>query len=144
MVRNILRERERKRIIEIFKINRKYREFVDRLGVEMVDDYSEYKPCSEIEITIIIDDENTGIKHLSWVVMGVAVDNYADDRNDLITYMIMTDNTEVDRTIPDDDMVHDKYDVIENSLTRVKDELRGEIHKKVTSVTETIIFSCLI
>ena len=40
--------------------------------------------------------------------MGVVVDNYDDDRNDLITYMIMTDNTEVDRTITDCDMVHDK------------------------------------
>ena len=50
MVGNILRERERKRVIEIFKINRKYREFVERLGVEMMDDYSEYLPYSKSEI----------------------------------------------------------------------------------------------
>ena len=89
-------EREIKRVIEIFKINRKYREFVESLGVEMVDDYSEYKPCSKIEIAIIVDDENNGIKHLPWVVMGVAVDNY----DDYMTNMIMTYDTEVDRTIP--------------------------------------------
>ena len=39
---------------------------------------------------------------------GVVVDNYENDSNDFMTYMIMTDNTEVDRTITDDDMVYDK------------------------------------
>ena len=38
------RQRERKRVTEIFKKNRRYREFVERLGVRMVDDYREYLP----------------------------------------------------------------------------------------------------
>ena len=101
MVRNILRERER--VIEIFKINRKYREFVERLGVERVDNYSEYLPCSEIEITIIVDGDNNDNNYLPREVMGVVVDNY----DDCMTNMIMTDNTEVDRTIPNRDMVYD-------------------------------------
>ena len=62
----------------------------------MVDDYSKYKPCSKIEITIIVDDENNEYNYLPWVVMDVVVDNY----NDYMTNMIMTYNTEVDRTIP--------------------------------------------
>ena len=32
-------ERERKREIEIFKVDRNYREFVEKLGVEMVYNY---------------------------------------------------------------------------------------------------------
>ena len=100
----IERERERERVIKIFKVNRKYREFVERLGVEMVDDYSKYKPYSDIEIVITVDGDNNEYNYLPWVVTGVAVDNY----NDYMTYMIITDNTEVDRTIPDRDMVYDK------------------------------------
>ena len=33
---------ERKKVIEIFNVNRKYRELVERLGIEMVYDYDEY------------------------------------------------------------------------------------------------------
>ena len=44
-----------------------------------------------------------------------------------------------DLAIQNNNDMHDKYDVIENSLTRVKNELRGEIHKKVTGVTERVI-----
>ena len=60
------------------------------------------------EIAIIVDGDNNDNNYLPWEVMGVVVDNHDDDSNDLITYMIMTDNTEVDRTIPDCDMVYDK------------------------------------
>ena len=97
-------ERENKRVIEIFKVNRKYRELVERLGVEMVNNYNEYLPCSKIEIVITVDGDNNDNNYLPWVVKGVVVENY----DDYMTNMIMTDNTEVDRTIPDRDMVYDK------------------------------------
>ena len=95
----------------------------------MVDNYSEYMPCikaeiaaivddgnnnseylpySEIEIAAIVDDDNSDNNYLPWEVTGVVVDSYDDDRNDFMTYMIMTDNTNGDRTIPYDDMVYDK------------------------------------
>ena len=83
---------ERKNVIEIFKVNRKYRELVERLGVEMVDDYSKYLPCSKIEITIIIDDESNDNNHLPWEVTGVVVENYDDDymTNKIITCLLYT------------------------------------------------------
>ena len=51
---------ERKKVIEIFKVNRKYRELVERLGVDTVDENNEYLPCSNSKIEITINDENNG------------------------------------------------------------------------------------
>ena len=52
-----------------------------RLGIEMVYDYDEYKPYNEIEI--IIGDDNNGIKYLPVVVMDVAGDNYDNNKIDV-------------------------------------------------------------
>ena len=35
--------------------------------------------------------------------------------------------------------VHDKYEVIANSLTSVKNELRGEINKNISSINDRVI-----
>ena len=47
---------ERKREVEIFKISRKNEEFMERLGVEMVDNYSKYLPWMEADIAVVGDD----------------------------------------------------------------------------------------
>ena len=66
------------------EINRKYREFVERLGVEMVDNYSKYLPYRETEV--IGDD---------------------DESNDFVTYLIVTDHTKGDLIILDGDKLND-------------------------------------
>ena len=96
----------RKREIEIFKVKRNYREFVERLGVEMVDNNNEYVPCIKAEMAAIVDDDNNDNNYLPCEVKGVAVDN--DENNDFITYLIVTNYTEGDRTIPYDDKLYDK------------------------------------
>ena len=63
---------ERKREIEIFKINRKYEEFMEKLGVEMIDNYSKYLPWVEADIAVGEDD---------------------NENNDFANYLIMTNNT---------------------------------------------------
>ena len=44
-----------------------------------------------------------------------------------------------DLAIQNNNDMHVKYDVIENNLMRVRNELRVEIHKKVNGVTERVI-----
>ena len=111
------KRQESKRVIEIFKVNRKYRELVERLGVERVDENNEYLPWSKSKIKIIIDDDNNGIKHLPWGVTGVVVENDDDNygNNKIITY----DLTDVDGTILDRDLIYDieivnKYEIVDN------------------------------
>ena len=41
--------------IKLYKVNRNYREFVERLGIERVDNYSEYVPCIEADIEAVDD-----------------------------------------------------------------------------------------
>ena len=68
-------------------MNRNYREFVERLRVEMMYNYIEILPCIDIG----------------------AVDDVIKDDN--MNYRSVTDNTKGDRTIPD----HDKlYELLEN------------------------------
>ena len=67
-----MRERE----IEIFKVNRNYEEFIERLGGERSDNNNKYLPYIETE----------------------AVDEVIKDDN--MTYTIMTNYTKGDRTIP--------------------------------------------
>ena len=78
------RERERKREIEIFKVSRNYEEFVERLGGERSNNNNKYLPYSETEV-VGDDDEN----------------------NDFVTYLIVTNHTEGDRTIPNVDKFYD-------------------------------------
>ena len=70
-------ERERKREIEIFKVNRNYKEFVERLGVEMIDNKSKYLPWVEADIAVGEDDNGN---------------------NDFITYRVVTNYTGGDKT----------------------------------------------
>ena len=44
-----------------------------------------------------------------------------------------------DLTIQNSMDVHDKYDIIANSLTSVKNELRGEINKNISSINDRVI-----
>ena len=90
---------EKKKVIKFFKVNRKYRELVERLGIETVDENNEYLPCSNSKIEIIIDEENNGIKYLP------VVENYDDNykmNNKIITY----DLTDIDRTLLDRDLIY--------------------------------------
>ena len=59
---------------------------MERLGVETVDNYSKYLPWVEADIAVVDDNEN----------------------NDLVTYLIVTNYTEGDRTITDRDKLYDK------------------------------------
>ena len=69
---------ERKREIEIFKMSRSYEEFMERLGVEMIDNKSKYLPGNEADIAVGEDDNGN---------------------NDFITYLVVTNYTGGDRTI---------------------------------------------
>ena len=69
---------ERKREVEIFKICRNCEEFIERLGGERSENNSKYLPCNETEV----------------------VGDYVDNNNDLIKYLIMTNYTKGDWTIP--------------------------------------------
>ena len=60
---------------------------MERLGVAMVENYSKYLPWVEADIAVVGDD---------------------DGNNDLITYLIVTNNTKGDRTITDRDKLYDK------------------------------------
>ena len=91
---------ERKSEIEVFKVNRNYEEFIERLDGERSNNNNEYLPYSETEIATIVDDDNNDNNYLPCEITGVVVDNYDDDSNDCITYLIRTDNTNGDRTIP--------------------------------------------
>ena len=89
---------EKKKEIKFFKVNRKYRELVERLGIDMVYENNEYLPYSNNEIEITINDENKGIKYLP------VVENYDDNykmNNQSITY----DITEIDGTLLDRDLI---------------------------------------
>ena len=44
-----------------------------------------------------------------------------------------------DLAIQNNTDVHDKYDLIANSLTSVKNELWGEIHKNISSINERVV-----
>ena len=72
---SIERYSERKKVIEIFTVNRKYRELVERLGIDMVYENNEYLPYSNNDIEITINDENNGIKYLP------VVENYDNNYN---------------------------------------------------------------
>ena len=83
--------------MELFRVNRNYKELVERLGVEMVYNYSEILPDVEAEVVAEVDD----------------------NVDELLTYLIMTDNTKGDRTIPDRDKLYDM--VIWNDHINYKD-----------------------
>ena len=65
IVRNVLRERERE--IEIFKVNRNYEEFVERLGGKRSNNNNKYLPHSETEIAVddVTDDNITCLLYTS-------------------------------------------------------------------------------
>ena len=69
------------REIKLFKVNRNYEEFVERLDVERVGNYIEHLPCSETEVVAEVDDK---------------VD-------ELLTYLTLTENTKGEITLPDVD-----------------------------------------
>ena len=54
---------ESKKVTDIFTVNRKYRELVERLGVDTVEEDNEYLPCSNNKIETIIGDDNNGTKY---------------------------------------------------------------------------------
>ena len=68
-------------------MSRTYKEFVKRLGVEMIDKKNKYLPYNDIEIAVVGDD---------------------NENNDLVTYLIVTNYTEGDRTITDRDKLYEK------------------------------------
>ena len=73
--------------IELFKVDRNYKEFVERLGIERVENYIEILPCVEADIAAVDDD----------VV-----------NDEFITYLVVTDYTKGDMTILYDDKLYDK------------------------------------
>ena len=77
---------ERNREVEIFKICRNYEEFIERLGGERSENNNKYLPCNETEV--VGENEN----------------------NDFTKYLIVTDYTKGDMTIPD----HELYEIVEN------------------------------
>ena len=56
--------------IELYRICRNYKEFIERLGGDRSDKYTEYLPWVEADIAAVGDD--------------------VDNNNDLITYLIIT------------------------------------------------------
>ena len=82
---------ERKRGIEIFKVNRNYEEFMERLGVEMMYNYNEYLP---------------------WIKDAVIRDDVTKDDN--MNYRSVADNTEGDRTVPDHDELYENVENYKN------------------------------
>ena len=85
-VRGIVREKEK----EIFKISRKYEELRERLGVEMIYNKSKYLPCNETEV-----EGDKG-------------------NNDFINYLVVTNNTDGDRTITNHDRLYEFAENDEN------------------------------
>ena len=69
------------REIKLFKVNRNYEEFVERLDVERAGNYIEYSPCIETEVVAEVDDN-------------------ADES---LTYLTLTENTKGEITLPDVD-----------------------------------------
>ena len=94
------RERYGDRKIELFKVDRNYKELVERLGAERSDNYSKYLPWVEADIAAVGDD-----------VM--------DDNEELLHYLIMTDNTKGNMTVSDRDKLYDM--VIWNDHINYKD-----------------------
>ena len=64
--------------IELFKVGRNYKKLAERLGIEIVDNYTEILPCVEADISAVDDD----------VV-----------NDEFITYLVVTDYTKGDMTI---------------------------------------------
>ena len=86
---------------EIFKVNRGYKELVERLDIERIDDI-EYLPCDVISTAA--NDDNVDNEYLPCDENGVV----ADDNNDeIITYLIVTNNMKGDMTIPNVDKFYD-------------------------------------
>ena len=81
--------------IELFKVGRNYKELVERLGIERVENYIEILPCVEANIAAVDDD----------VV-----------NDEFITYLVVTDYTKGDMTILDRDQL---YDIITVSYTHL-------------------------
>ena len=85
-----------KRVIEIFQVNRNYRQLLERLGLDVVYENDEYLPDNNKELEITVN-ENKGIQYLP--VVEYYGDNYSINR--LITY----DITEIDGTLLDCDLI---------------------------------------
>ena len=97
--------KERRREIELFKVNRGYGKLVERLKIERIVN-NEDLPCDGI-IAVVNDDNAVYNKHLPGDKIGVLVadDDYDDE---IITYLVMTKNTKGDLTIPDVDKFYDR------------------------------------
>ena len=98
---------ERKREVEIFKISRDYEEFMGRLGVEMIyNKYNKYLPWVEADIAAVGDDV---------------------DKDDFVTYLIVTDYTKGDMTILDRDKLYEiviwNKHINLNSIVEIYEEL---------------------
>ena len=85
---------ESKRVIEIFKVNRNYRQLLERLVLDVVYENDEYLPDNNNELEIIIN-ENKGIKYLP--VVEYYEDNYG------INNRLMIYDTEINGTLLDRD-----------------------------------------
>ena len=89
---------------EIFKVSRGYKELVERLEIDRIVN-NEYLPGDVIS-TVANDDYIDDNKHLPGDKIGVIV---ADDDNngEIITYLVMTNNTKGDLTIPKVDLIYE-------------------------------------
>ena len=94
-------------------MNRKYEEFVERLGVEMVYDYIEILPCIE---TKVVGDE---------VI-----------KDDNITYLIMTNYTKGDRTIP---VSYTHLDVYKRQVLQIGLDISMEMYVHLKARTKLFI-----
>ena len=72
--------------MQVFKLDRGYKELIERLGWKKTN-YMKYLPYNEADIAVVGDD---------------------NENNDLVTYLIVTNYTEGDRTITDRDKLYDK------------------------------------
>ena len=110
------------RKIEMFKVNRGYKELVERLDIGGVSDIK-YLPCDVISAAN--DDKVDDIDYLPCDVTGIA----ADDNNDeIIIDLIVTNHTKGDLTILDGDKLYDViiwnnpvdyYGIVELSLIHI-------------------------
>ena len=84
---------ETERVIEMFRLNRDYKELVGMLDIVRVDDF-EFLPCDVVSAAID-DDSVDNIKYLPGRRISVLVvaDNYDGD----ITYLVLAKNTDGDR-----------------------------------------------
>ena len=93
--------KERNSVIEVLNVKKGYRKFVERTNNIK---YLPYEVNSAVVNDNYIDNEDKLLPVVRISTL-VAIDDYSDEN---INYLIVTNDTEGDLTIPDVDMTYDK------------------------------------